>query len=228
MNPLPKILYLDDEEQNLIAFHALFRREYDIFTTTSPQEAVAYLNQHEVQVILSDQKMPDISGVEFFEMIIPEFPRAIRILITGYADIEAVISAINRGEIFRYVAKPWDENDLRHCLQTAVQKYENSAPANSLLKSFDNRIKAIGRVNDVLTRESLESLGLIGVFLFDTNRFAELSTKDGVTCLRLIDCHSQTAMANEIIQFAYKGLQGSGKNPNWEDLEGDALLFFDN
>ncbi|MFM7769090.1 MAG: response regulator, partial [Bacteroidota bacterium] len=61
-----KILYLDDEEQNLIAFKALFRREFEVFTTTSPQEAVAYLNTNEVPVILSDQKMPELSGVEFF------------------------------------------------------------------------------------------------------------------------------------------------------------------
>ncbi len=96
-----KILYLDDEENNLVAFKALFRREYDVFTTTSAREAVEYLNQNEVPVILSDQKMPDISGVEFFEMILPDFPRSVRILVTGYADIEAVVNAINKGEIYR-------------------------------------------------------------------------------------------------------------------------------
>lgn len=67
MNDKVKILYLDDEELNLVAFKAIFRREYEVFTTTSPQEAVAYLNENEVQVILSDQKMPDISGVEFLK-----------------------------------------------------------------------------------------------------------------------------------------------------------------
>ena len=121
-----KILYLDDEENNLVAFKALFRREYDVFTTTSAREAVEYLNQNEVPVILSDQKMPDISGVEFFEMILPDFPRSVRILVTGYADIEAVVNAINKGEIYRYVAKPWDEHDLRICLKNAVEKYQSN------------------------------------------------------------------------------------------------------
>ncbi len=119
-----KILYLDDEEHNLIAFKALFRREFDVFTTTSPQEAVAYLNSNEVPVILSDQKMPELSGVEFFELTLADFPHAVRILVTGYADIEAVIDAINRGQVYRYVAKPWNENDLRVCILNAIERYE--------------------------------------------------------------------------------------------------------
>jgi len=119
-----KVLYLDDEENNLIAFKALFRREFDVFTTTSPQEAVAYLNANEVPIILSDQKMPELSGVEFFELTLNDFPNAVRILVTGYADIEAVIDAINRGQVYRYVAKPWNENDLRVCLLNAAERYE--------------------------------------------------------------------------------------------------------
>ena len=119
-----KILYLDDEEHNLIAFKALFRREFDVYTTTSPQEAVAYLNSNEVPVILSDQKMPELSGVEFFELTLTDFPNAVRILVTGYADIEAVIDAINRGQVYRYVAKPWNENDLRVCILNAIERYQ--------------------------------------------------------------------------------------------------------
>lgn len=141
-----RILYLDDEENNLIAFKALFRRDYEIFTTTSPQEAVQYLNENEVQLILSDQKMPDISGVEFFELTRTDFPDAIRVLVTGYADIEAVIDAINKGGVYRYVTKPWNENDLRICIENAFEKYytkkeidtksQELAQANSDLEKF--------------------------------------------------------------------------------------------
>lgn len=120
----PRLLYLDDEENNLIAFKALFRRDYEIFTTSSPQEAVAYLNANEVQVMLSDQKMPEVSGVEFFEITLNDFPHAVRVLVTGYADMEAVIDAINKGQVYRYVTKPWDENDLRICINNAVEKYD--------------------------------------------------------------------------------------------------------
>ncbi len=123
MSDVKRILYLDDEENNLVAFKALFRREYEVYTTTSPQEAVQLLNEFPFQVILSDQKMPDISGVEFFELTITDFPDAVRVLVTGYADIEAVIDAINKGGVYRYVTKPWDENDLRICIENAFDKY---------------------------------------------------------------------------------------------------------
>lgn len=125
MSERARILYLDDEENNLLAFKALFRREYEVFTTTSPQEAVSILGAHDIQVIFSDQKMPDLSGAEFFELTAREFPDSVRILITGYADIEAVIDAINKGQVYRYVTKPWNENDLKICLQNAVERYND-------------------------------------------------------------------------------------------------------
>ena len=153
-----KVLYLDDEENNLIAFKALFRREFDVFTTTSPQEAVAYLNANVVPIILSDQKMPELSGVEFFELTLNDFPNAVRILVTGYADIEAVIDAINRGQVYRYVAKPWNENDLRVCLLNAAERYEmnihsgDSDSKSSKWKSARLRIQdAIHKVKAVVS-----------------------------------------------------------------------------
>ncbi len=145
-----KVLYLDDEENNLIAFKALFRREFDVFTTTSPQEAVAYLNANEVPIILSDQKMPELSGVEFFELTLNDFPNAVRILVTGYADIEAVIDAINRGQVYRYVAKPWNENDLRVCLLNAAERYEmNTQSGDSDSKSNKWKL-AKSRIQDAI------------------------------------------------------------------------------
>lgn len=129
------ILYLDDEEQNLVSFQALFRRQYNVFTTTSAHEAVDILNKHEIQVIFSDQKMPEVSGVEFFETILPDFPHPVRILLTGYADLEAVIDAINKGQVYRYVAKPWDANELAVCVENAIEKYRREQEL--LRKSHD-------------------------------------------------------------------------------------------
>lgn len=123
MNDPIGILYLDDEEQNLLSFMALFRRDYNVFTAHTAQEAVEILQKEKIQIIFSDQKMPEVSGVEFFETILPDYPDAVRILITGYADIEAVIDAINKGQVYRYVTKPWDANDLRICVENAVEKF---------------------------------------------------------------------------------------------------------
>lgn len=140
-----KLLYLDDEENNLISFKALFRRDYDVFTTSSAQEAVQYLNENEVPVILSDQKMPDISGVEFFELTIPDFPNAVRVLVTGYADMEAVIDAINKGQVYRYVTKPWDENELKMTIDNAIDKYYRD-------KDLVARTKELERANAELEK----------------------------------------------------------------------------
>jgi signal transduction histidine kinase len=131
------ILYLDDEEQNLISFQALFRRQYNVFTTTSAHEAVDILNNNDIQLIFSDQKMPEVSGVEFFETILPDFPHPVRILLTGYADIEAVIDAINKGQVYRYVAKPWDANELAICVENALEKYRREQELLSKSNDLD-------------------------------------------------------------------------------------------
>jgi len=169
-----RILYLDDEENNLIAFRALFRREYEIFTTTSPQEAVAFLSEHEVPVIFSDQKMPGLSGVEFFELTTRDFPEAVRVLVTGYADIEAVIDSINKGQVYRYVTKPWDENDLRVCVQNALQRYfdqkelkeknrrleEANAELEKFIYSASHDLRApLVSIKGVINLAKLENLG---------------------------------------------------------------------
>lgn len=140
------ILYLDDEQDNLISFKANFRREYDIHTTTSAHDAIEILKNNKIHVVLSDQKMPDISGVEFFELLKLEFPDPIRILVTGYSDIDAIIAAINQGDVYRYIKKPWKDHELRMEIETAYamfaareeskQKQLEIERANSELEKF--------------------------------------------------------------------------------------------
>ncbi|WP_306642142.1 hybrid sensor histidine kinase/response regulator [Sanyastnella coralliicola] len=119
------ILYLDDEEHNLTSFKAAFRRDYNVFITTNAGDAVQILSENEIHVVISDQKMPNLSGVEFFELIIPDFPDPVRMLLTGYADIEAVIDAINKGQVYRYIPKPWNEQELKITIENAYELYES-------------------------------------------------------------------------------------------------------
>lgn len=119
------VLYLDDEVNNLTSFKAAFRRDYQIFTTTTAAEAVQILSENDIHVVISDQKMPNLSGVEFFELIIPDFPDPVRMLLTGYADIEAVIGAINNGQVFRYIPKPWNEQELKITIDNAYELYSS-------------------------------------------------------------------------------------------------------
>ncbi|MFD2163241.1 ATP-binding protein [Paradesertivirga mongoliensis] len=125
-----KILYVDDELNNLVGFKASFRMDYNILVAENTSQAVEILTKHpDIRIIFCDQRMPDKTGVEFFEEIRSWFPHPIRILITGYSDIEAVINAINRGHIFRYVKKPWTDADII----SAIEESHKFFTANSLL-----------------------------------------------------------------------------------------------
>lgn len=126
-----KILYIDDEVDNLTGFKATFRTEYRILLAENTIQAIEHLEKNpNIRVVFCDQRMPGKTGVEFFEEIRTVFPLPIRILITAYADIEAVISAINRGNIFRYIRKPWIEQDI----SSAIEESNKFYIANSMLQ----------------------------------------------------------------------------------------------
>ncbi len=123
-----KILYIDDEKNNLFSFKAAFRLHCQIYTATSAIEAVTILIQNpEIKVIFCDQRMPEITGVDLLEQIKSLFPLPVRVLITGYADIDAVINAVNRSNIFQYLKKPWKEEEVLQVIEEAVKYYDNSS-----------------------------------------------------------------------------------------------------
>nr|WP_294874127.1 response regulator [uncultured Pedobacter sp.] len=117
------VLYVDDELHNLNSFKAGFRRLFNIFTAESAVEGRKILEAENIHVIITDQRMPVTTGIEFLESIIPDFPDPIRILLTGYADINAVIDAINRGQVYKYIQKPWMDEDLRINIEKAFEIY---------------------------------------------------------------------------------------------------------
>ncbi len=118
------ILCVDDEVDNVDALERLFRRKFTVLKATSAAQALDLLAKHPVTVIISDQRMPQMTGVEFLSESIKTHPNAIRILLTGYTDIDSVISAINSGQIYRYVTKPWDPVDLSNAVDKAIERYE--------------------------------------------------------------------------------------------------------
>ncbi|MCD6064456.1 MAG: response regulator [Flavipsychrobacter sp.] len=117
------ILYVDDEENNLISFKATFRIKYNVFTAISGEEAKRILASKPIDIIITDQRMPGMTGVEFLESIIGDYPDPMRILLTGYADMNAVVEAINKGKIFHYLTKPWNEDELDAAIQRAYDVY---------------------------------------------------------------------------------------------------------
>ena len=137
------VLYLDDEEHNLTAFRAAFRRDFHVHVTTMPSDAVHILQEHPIEVVISDQKMPDISGVEFFEMIMADHPDPVRMLLTGHADIDAVIDAINKGRIYKYISKPWNETELKRLVNEASELFQARIRTNNLNASYTENLAAL-------------------------------------------------------------------------------------
>lgn len=136
-----RVLYLDDEENNLISFRAAFRRNYDILTAINAEEGINILHREQIPVIITDQRMPGITGVEFLEKIIPEYPDTVRMILTGFSDIEAVIRAINTGRVFRYITKPWDENELKMTIDNAFVLHDLQQRNKKLLADLDQKVR---------------------------------------------------------------------------------------
>lgn len=120
----PTLLAVDDESDNLDALERIFRKRYRFLRASSGVEALALLaNNSRVDVIISDQRMPQMTGVEFLEKTLTTHPKTVRILLTGYTDIDSIIAAVNQGHIFRYITKPWDTTDLSNSVEQAMDYY---------------------------------------------------------------------------------------------------------
>ncbi len=135
------ILYVDDEAQNLISFKATFRREYNILTAQSATEGLQMMNERGADLIITDQRMPNMTGVQFLEEVLPKYPDAIRMVLTGFSDVEAIIDAINNGRVFRYITKPWDENELRMTIENARQLYKLQQKNKTLINELQSKIE---------------------------------------------------------------------------------------
>ena len=116
----PKIAFIDDEARILRSLKMMFRPTHDVFTTTDPNELLDYVQTNDVQVVVSDQRMPDMLGVDVLKKVSEVQPTTMRILLTGYADLNAVLDSVNEGEIYRYVTKPWQNEELEKIVNTAT------------------------------------------------------------------------------------------------------------
>jgi response regulator RpfG family c-di-GMP phosphodiesterase len=137
------VLYVDDEVNNIVSFRATFRNTFKIFTATSAKEGLEILEREKVHIVITDQRMPEVTGVEFLKMVLLRFPATIRILLTGYSDMQAVIDAVNEGRIFYYHTKPWDEQQLRTTLFNASELYQ-------LREENERLLVELARVNEQL------------------------------------------------------------------------------
>jgi len=175
---LYSLLIIDDETDILKALRRQFRHQYNIHIANSANEGYEIMTQTPIHVIISDQRMPGMSGVEFFDRTKNEFPDAIRLLLTGYADIQSVIAAINEGNVFRYITKPWDPAELDTIVREAFTKYtmivENRRlviqlqEANQFLeKRVQERTAEINTANAALLRLDAQKDAFMGMVAHD-------------------------------------------------------------
>jgi DNA-binding NtrC family response regulator len=123
------LLIIDDEPNVCDSVHDLLRREFRVLKANSAQEGYKIMQQEEVHIVMSDQRMPQISGVELLARVKSKHPQAVRMLFTGYADIESIIAAINQGHIFGFLKKPWQPEELETAVRQAAQEYDRLTEA---------------------------------------------------------------------------------------------------
>ena len=165
------ILYVDDEENNLNSFRAALRRDYNVFTALSGEEGMEILSKNDIHVVVTDQRMPHMTGVQFLQRI-PGDQDNIRIILTGFTDMESIIEAINTGKIYRYIKKPWDKDELKITIDNAVETvilrrnnkhliYELQVNNEQLEVKVQQRTREIERQKEIIEMAKAQSDSLL-------------------------------------------------------------------
>jgi two-component system response regulator HupR/HoxA len=152
-NPV-KILVVDDEQASLNAINRILRQEFEVILSLNSQAALEVLKHQEIAVILADQRMPGVSGVELFQNCMQIQPDAVRILITGYTDVEAIVKAVNDGQIYYYISKPWEPEELKLIIKRAAERYFLSKENRRLLSELQIANDALQQENIILHQEA--------------------------------------------------------------------------
>jgi two-component system, response regulator PhcR len=141
------LLVVDDEPDVVHSVHDLLRLEYHVMGATSGRIGLEQLEKQPVHIVMADQRMPDMSGVEFLSQVRRDHPSSVRLLFTGYADIKAVIDAINQGHVYRYIAKPWDPDELQAIIRQAATHFDLVTERSHLLKEVQAKNAALEKAN---------------------------------------------------------------------------------
>ena len=150
-----KLLIVDDELPNLRLLERLFRRDYTCLTASSGVEAIKLLEQHDVAVVITDQRMPQMTGIELLQQTSDLRPHMVRILLTGYMDVEALVEALNSGLVNTYLSKPWNNDDLKRRVGRAIEHYERNKSRNTLVLTNE-------RLTERLKQISLDFVQVLG------------------------------------------------------------------
>ncbi len=158
------ILYIDDEKSNLRVFKSLFKKLFNVYVTEDPvTEAFEILKNNEIQLVITDQRMPIMTGTEFLEKMAPDYPEMISIILTGFTDIEVIKDAVNKVGIYKYITKPWDFGEMKSTIDKAMESYQLKKDNVNLVEQLKTvnvglestvkeRTKELSDLNDDLTK----------------------------------------------------------------------------
>ncbi|MGH0029743.1 MAG: response regulator, partial [Myxococcota bacterium] len=148
---LPRILVVDDEEAILETMAFTFEDDYEVVTSNDPRKALEILDeQPPFAAVLTDQRMPDMSGVEFVSEVCRRHPSTVRMILTGFSDMDAIIQAINDGHVYSYITKPWEPEQLKQVMKQAVEHYKLTIENERLLAGLKRANLFLGAVMDEL------------------------------------------------------------------------------
>mgnify|MGYP000967726587 CR=1 FL=1 len=203
------LLVVDDEADVLDSLHHLFHRRYRVLTATDGDEAIQLLEREEVHLILSDQRMPGMTGDTFLAKARELRPDAIRMLFTGYADIQAVISAINRGQIYRFILKPWEVPELEATMRQASEQYDLIADRRRLLTALQEANARLTKANEDLAESDALKTAFLEVASHEFN--TPINLVGGLTeLLRLIE-PNRSEEEREILEQLSKASRQLGR-----------------
>lgn len=169
------VLLVDDDAGTLELFRLNFANQFDVLTTRSPREALDIARNRQVAVILTDQRMPDMSGIELLSELRDNDPDCVRMILTGYSDIDDIIGAVNRGLVYRYITKPWDPREVSAALKATIEYYHELVEARRLLREAEvvNRVMSVAgaepdadRLADAALAIAVNDLGYDRAYLF--------------------------------------------------------------
>jgi signal transduction histidine kinase len=212
-----KVLYIDDEDNNLNSFKASLRKDFKVITASDAFEGLKIAETEELHVVIADQRMPGLDGVEFFEKLMIINPEPVRILLTGYSDIASVIDAINRGQVYRFIDKPWNIEQIKNAIKTAGDIYF----ARKELKDKNERLQKIqSEMNQFVYSLSHELRGPL-MSISGVSKLAKMEVKDPSVLeyfelidtatdkldefiYKMLDFYRSTKIENKVIEIDFK------------------------
>lgn len=169
------IMIIDDDEDHLRSMVSLLSDEYHIITASDGQEALGMIkkmeNPESINVIISDQRMPRLTGIEFFEKLLPILPNTIRIILTGYVDIPLLIDSVNKTRVYKFIPKPFEPEEFKFIVKRAIEEFENQTKNEEYCRTLEEQYKKLKQKNKELqdAKRKLEESITISTSIPDKN-----------------------------------------------------------